>query len=179
VLPLAALPPEWGQKMTTPARTATSAAAAISGTSGRRERRGPPGAGASRSSPSIAVDRSSDRTGPGPSTRVTSGSAGGGCTPPGGAGHGCGPGGGHRGAYHESQDPDPGCGSPAAAGGTDGTMACGQAGAAGNGAADCADGAVLPATGCPQTGHNPAPGGTGCPHAGLPEPAAPAIVTAG
>ena len=38
---------------------------------------------------------------------------------------------------------------------------------------------ALPAAGCPQTGQNKNPGCTGCPHAGLPEPATPAIVTAG
>ena len=42
VLPLTAVP-EWARKMTTPARTATSAAATITGTSGRRKRRGLPG----------------------------------------------------------------------------------------------------------------------------------------
>jgi hypothetical protein len=60
-----------------------------------------------------------------------------------------------------------------------GNVVCGQAGTTGNGAVDGWDGATLPVTGCPQTGQNRAPGCTGCPHAGLPEPAAPAIVTAG
>ena len=41
------------------------------------------------------------------------------------------------------------------------------------------DGGVLPAVGWPQTGQNRDPGCTGCPHAGLREPATPAIVTAG
>lgn len=56
---------------------------------------------------------------------------------------------------------------------------CGRAGTAGNGVVDGSDGAALPAVGCPQTGQNKNPGCTGCPHAGLPEPATPAIVTAG
>ena len=55
----------------------------------------------------------------------------------------------------------------------------GEAGTAGNGAVDGWDGAVLSAASCPQTGQNQDPGGTGCPHAALPESATPAIVTAG
>jgi hypothetical protein len=134
------------------------------------------------------VGRPPDGTGPGLSTRVASGSATGGGTPPGGtppsgAGHGCGPVGGgglRRGAYQESQGEDSDCGSGAGAGDTGGgNVDCGEAEATGNGAVDGSDGAALPAAGSPQTGQNKNPGCTGCPHAGLPEPATPAIVTAG
>ena len=62
----------------------------------------------------------------------------------------------------------------------------GEAGTTGHGAAGGWNGAVggwngaaLPTAGCPQTGQNRCPGRTGCPHAGLPEPVVPAIVTAG
>ena len=169
--------------MTSPATITASTTAAITATIRRPERRGPPEAGASRRSPGIAVGRSPGGTGPRPSTRAESVPAGGSCTPPGGAGHACGPGcgdGGHRGAYQESQGSDPDCGSGAAAGDTGGgTVDCGQAGTAGNGAAGGWDGAAAPAAGCPQTGQNRDPGGTECPHAGLPEPATPAIGTAG
>ena len=58
-----------------------------------------------------------------------------------------------------------------------GNVDSGAAETAGNGAVDGWDGAAV--TGCPQTGQNQDPGCTGCPHAGLPEPARPAIVTAG
>ena len=58
-----------------------------------------------------------------------------------------------------------------------GNVDSGTAETAGNGAVD--DGAPRPVTGCPQTGQNQDPGCTGCPHAGLPEPATPVIVTAG
>jgi hypothetical protein len=191
VLAVAVLP-EWLRKMTRLATIATSTAATITGTSGRRERRGPPEPGANRRSPSIAVGGPSDGTGAGPSTRVASGSAGGGGPPPGGGdwnavgaasqsaevagagpgaspggtGHGCGPDGddGRRGAYQESQGEDSGASETT-----------------GNGAVDDGDGDGdgLSATDCPHTGQNRAPGCTGCPHAGLPEPATPAIVTAG
>ncbi len=118
-----------------------------------------------------------------PSARVASGPAGGGCTPSGGAGHGCGPGGGgggRRGAYQESQGTDSGCGGGAAAGATGGGNAdCGKAGTTGNGTVDGWDGAAPPVAGPPQTGQNRVPGCAGCPHARLPEPATPAIVTAG
>jgi hypothetical protein len=92
------------------------ATATITGTRGRRGRRGPPEAGACRRSPNIAVAGSSYGRRSGPSTRVASGSAGGGSTLPGGIGHGCGPvdgdgDGGRRGAYQESQGVDSGCGS--------------------------------------------------------------------
>ena len=63
-------------------------------------------------------------------------------------------------------------------GDTGGNVACGEAGTTGNGAGGWG-GATLPVAGCPQTGQNRDPGGMGCPHAGLPEPVAPAIVTAG
>ena len=171
--------------MTTPATTATSTAATITGISRRPGRRGGPEAGASSRSPSIAVAGSSYGRRSGPSTRVASGSAGGGSTLPGGIGHGCGPvdgdgGGGRRGAYQESQGVDSGCDRGAAAGEVGADNAdCGKAGTTGNGAVDGSDGAALPAAGCPQTGQNKNPGCTGCPHAGLPEPATPAIVTAG
>ena len=120
----------------------------------------------------------------GPSTRVASGSTGGGGTPSGGIGHGCGPvdgdDDGRRGAYQESQGVDSGCDRGAAAGDTGADNAdCGTAGTTGNGAVDGSGGAALPAADCPQTGQNKNPGCTGCPHAGLPEPATPAIVTAG
>jgi len=175
----AAVLPERARKMTTPATTATSAAATITGTSGRPGRRGPPEAGASRRSPSIAVDESPD--GIKPSTRVASGPAGGGCTPSGGAGHGGGPdggGGGRRGAYQESQGAGSGGGGAAAGAAGGGNADCGQAGTTGNGAVDSWDGAAPPAAGSPQTGQNRVPGCAGCPHARLPEPATPAIVTA-
>ena len=84
----------------------------------------------------MAVGGSPDGTRPRPSTRVASGSAGGGCTPPGGAGHGCGPdggGGGRRGAYQESQGVDSGSATGAAMGDTDGD---GEEGITGNGAVD-------------------------------------------
>jgi hypothetical protein len=55
----------------------------------------------------------------------------------------------------------------------------GEAGNAGNGAVDGWDGAALPVTGCPHSGQNEDPGCTGCPHTEFPEPATPAIVTAG
>ena len=80
---------------------------------------------------------------------------------------------------------DSGCDRGAAAGDTGadnaawGKARCGTAGTTGNGAVDGSDGAALPVAGCPQTGQNKNPGCTGCPHAGLPEPATPAIVTAG
>jgi len=75
---------------------------------------------------------------------------------------------------------DSGCDRGAAAGATGADNAvCGKAGTTGSGAVDGSDGAALPAAGCPQTGQNKNPGCTGCPHAGLPEPATPAIVTAG
>ena len=75
---------------------------------------------------------------------------------------------------------DSGCDRGAAAGDTGADNAdCGKAGTTGNGAVDGSDGAALPVAGCPQTGQNTNPGCTGCPHAGLPEPATPAIVTAG
>jgi hypothetical protein len=75
---------------------------------------------------------------------------------------------------------DSGCDRGAAAGATGADNAdCGKAGTAGSGAVDGSDGAALPAASCPQTGQNKNPGCTGCPHAGLPEPATPAIVTAG
>jgi hypothetical protein len=75
---------------------------------------------------------------------------------------------------------DSGCGRGAAAGDTGADNAdCGKAGTTGNGAVDGSDGAALPVAGDPQTGQNKNPGCTGCPHAGLPEPATPAIVTAG
>jgi hypothetical protein len=78
-------------------------------------------------------------------------------------------------------------------GDTGGNVDCGEAGTTGNGAVVGWDCAPLPSAGCPQTGQNRGPGGTGCPHAvqnrgpggtgcpyaGLPEPAKPAIVTAG
>ena len=169
--------------MTIPATTARSAAATITGTRGRRGRRGPPEAGACRRSPSISVAGSLYGRRSGPSTRVASGSAGGGGALPGGIGHGCGPvggGGGRRGAYQESQGVDSGCDSGAAAGEVGADNAdCGKAGTTGNGAVDGPDGAVLPVAGCPHTGQNKNPGCTGCPHAGLPEPATPAIVIAG
>jgi hypothetical protein len=102
---------------------------------------------------------------------------------PGSVGHGCGPdggSGGRRGAYHESQGADSGCGTGAAADGTGGgNLDCGEAGTTGNGAIDGSDGAALPAVGRPQTGQNRDPGCTGCLHAGLREPDTPAIVTAG
>jgi hypothetical protein len=60
-----------------------------------------------------------------------------------------------------------------------GNVGCGEAGTTGNGAVDGRDGAALPVTGWPQTVQNRDPGGTGCPHAGLRNPATPAIVTAG
>jgi hypothetical protein len=60
-----------------------------------------------------------------------------------------------------------------------GNVDCGEAETTGNGAVDGWDGAALTAVGCPQTGQNQDPGCTGCPHAGLPESATPAIVTAG
>ena len=193
VVPLAAVLPEWARKMTNPATTATSAAATITGTSGRRERRRPPEAGARCRPPSIAAGRSPDGTGPRPSTRVASGSAGCSCTlPGGGAGHGCGPGGGvraptaagpggrRRGAYQESQGPGSDCDSGAARGDNGGgNVDCGEVGTIGNGAVDGSDGAPLPVPGCPQNGQNRDPGCTGYPHAGLPQPATPAIVTAG
>jgi hypothetical protein len=73
-----------------------------------------------------------------------------------------------------------GCDRGAAAGDTGAdNVDCGKAGTTGNGAVDGSDGAALAAAGCPQTGQNKNPGCTGCPHAGLPEPATPAIVTAG
>ena len=166
VVPPAALLPESARKMTTPATTATSAAATITRTSGRRGRCGPPEAGASRRSPSIAVGRSPDGAGPRSSNRVASGSPGGGRAPPRGGGdanavgaagraagpraaaevvawwrgHGCGPdgeGGGRRGAYQESQGADSGCGGGAAVGDIDGgDVDCGEAGTTGNGAVD-------------------------------------------
>jgi hypothetical protein len=75
---------------------------------------------------------------------------------------------------------DPGCGGGAAVGDTDGDNAdCAEAGTAGNGAVDGWDGTPPPVTGCPQSLQNRDPGCTGCPHAGLPDPATPAIVTAG
>jgi hypothetical protein len=75
---------------------------------------------------------------------------------------------------------DSGCGSGAAVGDIDGGhVDCGEAGTTGNGAVDDRDGAALRVAGRPQTGQNRDPGGTGCPHARLPEPATPAIVTAG
>ena len=74
---------------------------------------------------------------------------------------------------------DSGCGSGAAVGDTGGTVACGAAGTTGNGAANGWGGAALPVADCPQAGQNRDPGGTGCPHAELPEPVSPAIVTAG
>ena len=176
--------------MTIPATSARMAAATITGTRGRRGRRGPPEAGACSRSPSIAAAGSSYGRRSGPSTRVASGSAGGGSTLPGGIGHGCGPvdgdgGVGRRGAYQESQGVASGCDRGAAAGDTGadnaawGKARCGKAGTTGNGAVDGSDGAALPVAGCPQTGQNKNPGCTGCPHAGLPEPATPAIVTAG
>jgi len=64
-VPPAAVLPERARKMTTPATTAASAAATITGISGRPGRRGPPEAGASRRSPSIAVGGSGRRTAPG------------------------------------------------------------------------------------------------------------------
>jgi hypothetical protein len=60
-----------------------------------------------------------------------------------------------------------------------GNVDCGEAETTGNGAVDGWDGAALPVVGCPQTGQNQAPGDTECPHAGLLEPATPAIITAG
>lgn len=73
-----------------------------------------------------------------------------------------------------------GCDRGAAAGDTGADNAdCGKAGTTGSGAVDGSGGAALPVAGCPQTGQNKNPGCTGCPHAGLPEPATPAIVTAG
>ena len=101
-----------------PGRDRRRTTATITGTIRRPERGGPPEAGATRRSPSIAVGRSPGGTGPRPSTRVGSVPADGSCTPPGGAGHACGPGcggGGHRGAYQESQGSDSDCGSGAAA----------------------------------------------------------------
>jgi len=75
---------------------------------------------------------------------------------------------------------DSGCDRGAAGGDTGADNAdCGKAGTTGNGAVDGSDGAALPVADCPQTGQNTNPGCTGCPHAGLPEPATPAIVTAG
>jgi hypothetical protein len=80
---------------------------------------------------------------------------------------------------------DSGCDSGAAAVDTGadnadcGKAGWGKAGTTGNGAVDGSDGAALPVAGCPQTGQNKNPGCTGCPHAGLPKPATPAIVTAG
>ena len=75
---------------------------------------------------------------------------------------------------------DPGCGSGAAVGETGGgNVDCTEAATAGNGAVDGRDGAAPSATGCPQSLQNRDPGCTGCPHAGLTEPATPAIVTAG
>ena len=71
---------------------------------------------------------------------------------------------------------DSGWATGAAMGDTDGD---GEEGITGNGAVDGWGGAARPALGCPQTGQNRDPGGTGCPHAGLPEPVTPAIVTAG
>jgi len=205
MVPLAAVLPEWAQKMTTPATTATSATAAITGTSGRRERRGALGAGVHCRPPSIAVGKSPDGIGPGSSIRVASGPAGGGAPSssggdanvvraaeaagdgqgrsPGEAGHGGGPGGGsggRRGAYQESQGPGSGCDSGAARGDNGGgNVDCGAAGTTGSGAVDGSDGAPLAAASCPQNGQNQDPGGTGYPHAGLPQPATPAIVTAG
>ena len=124
-----------------------------------------------------------------PSTRVASGPAYGGCIPPGGVGHDCGPDGGggpdgeggeRRGAYQESQGVDSGCGGGAAAGDAGGGHADGgAAGTAGNGAVNGWDSAAPPVADCPQTGQNRAPGCTECPHAQLPEPVIPAIVTAG
>ena len=135
-----------------------------------------------------------------PSTRVASGPAYGGCIPPGGVGHDCGPDGGggpdggagrtaeagrtaaaaRRGAYHESQGVDSGCGGGAAAGDVSGGHADGGvAGTAGNGAVNGWDSAAPLVAGCPQTGQNRASGCTECPHAQLPEPVTPAIVTAG
>jgi len=73
-----------------------------------------------------------------------------------------------------------GCDRRAAAGEVGADNAdCGKAGTTGSGAVDGSGGAALPVAGCPQTGQNKNPGCTGCPHAGLPEPATPAIVTAG
>ncbi len=60
-----------------------------------------------------------------------------------------------------------------------GDVDCAKAGTTGNGAVDGWGGAALPVAGCPQTGQNQDPGCAGCPHAGLTEPTAPAIVTAG
>ena len=75
---------------------------------------------------------------------------------------------------------DSGCDRGAAMGDTGADNAdCGRAGTTGSGAVDGSDGAALPEAGCPQTGQDKNPGCTGCPHAGLPEPATPAIVTAG
>jgi hypothetical protein len=75
---------------------------------------------------------------------------------------------------------DSDCDRGAAAGATGADNAdCGKAGTTGSGAVDGSDGAARPGASCPQTGQNKNPGGTGCPHAGLPEPATPAIVTAG
>ena len=192
VLPLAAVLPEWPRKMTIPATTATRATATITGTSGttgRRGRRGPSGADASRRPPSIVGGSSSGGAGPRPVARAASGSASG-CTPS-GDGHGSGPagrsgrrsgggGGGRRGAYQDSQGGGSGGASGAAAGDTGAeNMDCGEAETTGNGAVDGWDGVALSAASCPQTGQNQDPGGTGCPHAALPEPATPAIITAG
>jgi hypothetical protein len=178
----AAVLPEWARKMTTPATTAMSTAATIIRTGGRRERRWPSGTDTGRRPPSIGMGRSSGGTGPKPSKRVASRSAGGGCPPSGGTGHGCGAdgrGGGHRGAYQDSQGVDSVCGTGAARGDSgDGNAGCGAV-TAGNCAVDGWDGAALPVADCPHTGQNRDPGCTGCPHAGLPEPASLAIVTAG
>jgi hypothetical protein len=75
---------------------------------------------------------------------------------------------------------DSGCDRGAAAGATGADNADRvEAGTTGSGVVDGSDGAALPVAGCPQTGQNKNPGCTRCPHAGLPEPATPAIVTAG
>jgi hypothetical protein len=58
-----------------------------------------------------------------------------------------------------------------------GNVACDEAETTGNGAVDGWDDTALPVAGCPQTGQNQDPGCTECPHAGLLEPATPAIVT--
>ena len=99
--------------MTIPATIARSAAATITGTSGRRGRRGPPEASAGRRSPSIVVAGSSYGSRPGPSTRVASGSAAAVAHCPAASAMAAGRVGGgveRRGAYQESQGVDSGCG---------------------------------------------------------------------